>query len=220
MDKKKIMNVDVFILNNDNLDNYNLVDPNELIIIYSSNYYSEIFLHSIINGGTKFNVRKIITSDSVIVKYLQRINSSFQKLFPNCKTIQINSFQNNFLLISRIIDNTQIIQNIEYILNDYIFINYSGFKYNFFTESLFTGGLSNIKYIKIINNITFESECSIDKKINKNIINLDIIEKNNKNQFDKMIKQNIDNKYVNNIYFEYIDKKNNIYFNSCVMNIN
>jgi len=114
-------NVDIFILNINNIENYKLVDPDELIIINSSNEYSNIFFQTICKGGTKFNVKKIITSDSAITEYIKYIEQNFELLYPNCHTIQINSYTNNFFLISRIIDDLNIIKNLEYVLNDYVF---------------------------------------------------------------------------------------------------
>jgi hypothetical protein len=212
-------NVDIFILNMNNLDNYKLIDPNELIIINSSNEYSNIFYQTIVEGGTKTNVKKIITSDSIISEYIKYIEQEFQFLFPNCDTIQISSYTNNFMLISRIIDDLNIIKNIEYILNDYVFFKNSIFNYIYFTKSFFTGSLSNISFIKIINNITKETKCSIEKKILENIIDFNIIEEMNKSQLNDIKKYKLGNSCINNILFEYIDKKMDIHIKKTVYNI-
>ena len=104
--KKKQIEIepDIFVLTTSNIINYIYSNPDELIIINSSFNYSQSFFQSIIDGGIKSNVKKIITSDSVVVKYLANIDKRFTSLFPNCKSIQINSLENNFILISRIID--------------------------------------------------------------------------------------------------------------------
>jgi hypothetical protein len=209
----------IFILNMNNLDSYKLVDPDELIIINTSYEYSNIFYQTIFEGGTKINVKKIITSDSVITKYIKYIEQKFELIFPNCDTIQINSYNNNFLLISKIIDDLRIIKNIEYVLNDYIFFSNSISKYIYFTKSFFTCSLSNILFIKIINNITNETKCCIEKKIIENIIDFNQIEEINKSQLDNIKKYKIDNSCINNILIEYIDKKNNIFIKKNVYNI-
>ncbi len=215
---RKIEN-SVFILNMNNLNNYFQANPDELIIVYSSQEYSHQFMLTIINAGTKSNVKKIITSDSVIMKYIKYIENTFGTFFPNCITIQINALENDFNLITRILDDIGIIKNIEYVLNDCIFYSNSSYKYKFFTQSLLTGNLLNIKYIKIINNILTEPTCSIAKKIINNIIDFEFIEKNNKLQSDTIIKYDINPKHINYIYFEYIDKKNNKFFNANLVNI-
>lgn len=202
-----------------NLLNYKLVNPNELIIINSSNEYSNIFYQTIVEGGKKTNVKKIITSDSVITEYIKYIEPNFELLFPNCKTIQINSYSNNFSLISRIIDDLKIIKKIEYVLNDNIFIKNSIFNYIYFTKSFFTGGLSNISFVKIINNITKETECSVEKKIISSIIDLNYIEEINKLQYENIKKYKLDNSCINNTVLEYIDVKMNIYVKKYIYNI-
>lgn len=210
---------DIFVLNMNNLDNYKLSNPNELIIINSSTEYSEIFYSTIINGGIKSNIKKIITLDLVITKYIKYMEQQFILLFPNCFTIQVNSFSNEFYLISQIIDNFKIIKNIEYILNDYIFLNNSIYRYNFFTKSIFTGSLSNILSIKIINNITQDIDCCIGKKIISNIVDFDQIENINKSLLNDIIQYQINDCNVNKILFEYIDTKMNIHIKKNIYNI-
>ena len=68
-------NPNIFILNMNNLDNYKSIDPDELIIVYSSNEYSNILYQTICEGGTKFNVKKLITSDSVINEYIKYLEA-------------------------------------------------------------------------------------------------------------------------------------------------
>jgi len=210
---------EIFILNRDNLDNYYLSDPDELIIINSSYEYSHQFMQTIIDGGIKSNVKKIITSDSVIIKYIKYIKNIFKNLFPNCKTIKINSLENDFNLIAYIIDNTEIIDCIEYVLNDYIYQNKSFQKYILFTNSFLTGDLMNIKNIKIINNIISEPKCGLEKKIFDNFIDYNLIEKKNNTQLENIIKHNINQKSINYIYFEYIDKQRNKFFNINIINM-
>jgi hypothetical protein len=214
------VDLDTFILNSSTTNNYINSNPDELILIYSSYEYSHSFIRSIINGGIKPNVKKIITSDSVIVKYLIEIKKIFSQLFPNCKTIQINSFSNDFILISHIIENLMIVENIEYKLNDYILIHNSITKYNNFFHSFFTGNLSNIKNVKIINDIDEnKTNCCIEKNQIINIISQNMIDKNNNSQFDYIRKFNINKSHINNVYFEYIDNKRNIYFSKYIVNI-
>lgn len=219
--KKRIFyNVDnVFILNMNNLDNYKSIDPDELIIVNSSNEYLNNFYQTICEGGTKFNVKKIITSDSVITEYIKYMEPKFEFLFPNCDTIQINSYTNNFSLISRIIDDLKIIKNLEYVLNDYVFLKNSISKYIYFTKSFLTGKISNISFIKIINNITLETNCSVEKKIIENIINFNQIEEINKSHLNDIKKYKLDNSSINNILFEYIDKKKNTHIKKIIHNI-
>lgn len=210
---------DVFILNTNNLHNYKFVNPKELIIINTSNEYSNIFYQNIVEGGIKTNVKKIITSDYVVTEYIKYIEQKFELMFPNCETIQINSYVNNFLLISRIIDDLRIIKNIEYVFNDYIFLKKSISKYIYFTKSFFTGGLSNITFIKIINNITKETKCSIENRIVDNIIDFKQIEEINNSLLNDMKKYKLDNSQINNILLEYIDKKKNISIKKNIYNI-
>jgi hypothetical protein len=211
-------NPNVFILNNYNMSNYYLSNPDILIIVNTSSIFSQEFLLSIINGGKKLNITKIITSDSVITRYISYINNMFKNLFPNCKTIRINSTNNDFSNISYIIDDIEIIQNIEYVLDDYVFFNNSIFKYDTFTKTFFTGNLLNIKNVKIINNISVNSECLITKKIINNIIDFNFIEKSNKKQLDIVHKHNIGKENINNISLEYYDTKENKSLYSVVVN--
>ena len=220
--KKKRIEIEqyVFILNTSNATNYIYSNPNELIIVNSSFNYSESFMCSIIDGGVKLNVKKIITSDLVIAKYFANIDKIFSSLFPNCKTIQINSFKNDFISISHIIDNLMIIENIEYKLNDYVFINGSIAKYKCFYDTFFTGNLVNIKYVIIINDINEnETNCCVEKNQIINIIDSNIIDKKNKLQFDLINKYNIDKFHINNLHFEYIDNKRKVYFSKNIINI-
>lgn len=217
---KKIIEYNTFVLNASNIFNYKYSNPNELIIIDSSFNYSKELLQSIIDGGVKPNVKKIITSDSVIVKYFTDIEKTFQILFPNCLTIQINSFSNEYVIISRIIDDLTIVENIEYILNNYVFIHNSTFKYKYFYELFFTNSLANIKNVKITNDIDdSKTSCVIEKNIITNIIIPSIIDKKNKTLIDYIKKYNIDKSHINNIYFEYVDNIRNVYFSKYILNV-
>ncbi len=215
---RKIENT-VFILNRNSMDDYYFANPTELIIVYSFNNYSHQFMQTIIKAGLKSNVKKIITSDSVIIKYIKQIENMFETFFPNCKTIQINALENDFNLITRILDDIEIIKNIEYVLNDSIYYSNSFYKYKFFTQSILTGNLLNIKYIKIINNITTEPKCSIEKNIVNNIVDFELIDKNNKLQLDLIKKYDISSKSINYICFDYVNKQKNEYFNVNLINI-
>ena len=113
----------------------------------------------------------------------------------------------------------KIIKNLEYVLNDHVFLKNSISKYICFTKSFLTGKLSNISFIKIINNITKETNCSIEKKIVENIINFNQIEEINKSQLNDIKKYKLDNSSINNILFEYIDKKNNQHIKKIIYNI-
>lgn len=202
----------IFILNTLNSKNYKFENPDILIIINSSNNFSLEFLESITKGGIKSNIKKIITSDSIIVRYLSLVY--FSELFPNCETIQINSLENCFFLISQIIDNFIVIKNIEYKLNDYILINNCLNKYMYFFNSFFTGDLLNIKFVYLYNDINYD-QVSCENEI----INLDMIDKNNKLQDEKIEDLDIDRSLINNIYFTYIDSKRNIKFSKYITNI-
>lgn len=217
--KKIKIEPDQFVLNT-STTNYKCSDPNELIIINTSYDYCKSFYQLIIDGGTKSNVVKIITSDLVIVKYFIRMEKMFVNFFPNCKTIEINSFSNDYYLISTIIDTLLIVENIVYKLNDCVFINNSMITYKNFSDLFFTGNLTNIKNVKIINNIDDnETDCSIEKKIIMNIISHTTIENKNKYQYNYINKYQIDESYINNIYLEYKDNKRSIYFSKYVLNI-
>ena len=218
--KKKRIEYNIFILNASNTFNYKYSNPDELIIIDTSYNYSKVLLQSIIDGGTKLNVKKITTSDSVIIKYFAGIEKTFSILFPNCFTIQINSFLNDFIIISHIIDDLTIVKNVEYKLNDYVFIHNSASKYKYFYEFFFTSSLANIKYVKITNDIDDnKTNCVIEKNIISNIIVPSIIDKKNETQIDYIKKYNIDKLHINNIYFEYVDNKRNVYFTKNVINV-
>lgn len=218
--KKKKIEYNTFVLNVSNIFNYMNTNPDELIIIDTSFNYSKPLLQSIIDGGTKPNIKKIITSDSVIVKYFISIEKIFSTLYPNCKTIKINSFSNDYVIISRIIDDLVIVKNIEYKLNDNVFIHNSTIKYKYFYELFFTYSLENIKYVKIINDIDdSKTDCEIEKNIIINIIIPSIIDKKNKTQIDYIKKFNINKSYINNLYFEYVDNKRNMYFSKYIINV-
>lgn len=218
--KKKRIELYTFVLNTSNMFDYKYSNPDELIIIDTSFNYSKVLLETIINGGTKSNITKIITSDTVIVKYFACIEKTFSRLFPNCFTIQINSFSNDYLMISRVIDDLTIVVNVEYKLNDYVFVHNSATKYKYFYESFFTGSLANIKYVKITNDIDdSKTNCVIEKNIITNIIIPSIIDKKNSTQFEYIKKYNVDKLYINNIHFEYVDNKRNIYFSKYIINV-
>lgn len=218
--KKKRIELNTFVLNTSNIFNYTKSNPDELIIIDTSFNYSKSLLQTIIDGGTKQNVKKITTSDSVIVKYFTCIEKMFQILFPNCKTMHINSFSNNYFIISRVIDDLMVVENVEYRLNNYVFIYNSTPKYKFFYESFFTGSLANIKNVKIINDIDdSKTSCVIEKNIIANIIVPSIIDKKNSIQLDYIKKYNVDKSHINNIYFEYVDNKRNVYFSKYIINV-
>jgi hypothetical protein len=229
--KRRIENniQDFFILNMNNVYNYKDTNPINLIIINTSYNFDNNFLKTIINGGMKENVYKIITSDIVIIKYVEKFSCNFQYLFPMCDSIQINSFDNNYMNISSIIDNLQIITNLEYILDDHIFLNCK-FKdyYLHFIGMLLTGYLVNIK------NITIRVKTNIDNFndfiINK-IIQDDIVQKHNSYSIG-LIKQKkienvcyengvvVQNKYVNLINFKLIDYYGKVILNDTLINLN
>lgn len=230
--------LETFVLNTMNTHNYYHTDPDELIIIDTSENYIKKILQSIVCGGIKQNVKKIITSDSVIVKYFACIEKLFSILYPNCLTIQVNSFSNNFSTISTIIDNFTIVENIEYKLNNYVFMNNSVIKYKYFFESFFTGSLSNIKYVKIINDIDIDTgmgtgtgtgtgtgvrnkkvNCVIEKNQITNIIVQSTVDEINKLQSDYIINFNIDKSFINNLHLEYVDNKRNVHFEKYIINI-
>lgn len=215
----KIPQINTFILNSNNINEYKNINPDELIIIYSSENYSKKFLQSIIDGGIKNNIKKIITSDSVIIKYLDKIGDKFLNLFPNCQILRINSLANDFVLISRIINNLKIVNNIEYILNDCVFFNNSVLKYKHFFYLFFSCDLSNLKYIKIINNIKNLSDCEVEKNIILNIVNIKKIEKKNNIQNYIISKYNTKKENIHNINLEYVDIKRNISINEKIINI-
>jgi hypothetical protein len=218
--KKKRIELNTFVLNASNIFDYKYSNPDEFIIIDLSFDYSKVLLETIINGGTKHNIKKIITSDSVIVKYFMGIEKTFSTLFPNCCTIQINSFSNDYITISRVIDDLIMVVNVEYKLNDYVFVHNSATKYQYFFESFFTGSLANIKCVKIFNDIDdSKTNCLIEKNVITNIIVPSIIDKKNSTQFEYIKKYNIDKSYINNIHFEYVDNRRNIYFSKYIINV-
>lgn len=218
--KKKRIEVNTFVLNASNIFNYKYSNPDELIIIDTSFNYSKVLIQSIIDGGAKHNIKKIITTDSVIVKYFMSIEKTFSTLFPNCETIQVNSFSNDYVLISRVIDDLIIVVNVEYKLNNYVFIHNSATKYKYFYESFFTGSLANIKYVKITNDIDYsKTNCAIEKNIITNIIIPNVIDIKNETQVEYIKKYNINKSYINNLYFEYVDNKRNMYFSKYIINV-
>lgn len=219
--KRKIFNyVDVFVLNKYNQLEYKYVNPNELIIINTSNNYSNDFFELLVNSGIKTYVKKIITSDSVVVKYIKEISKTFKNIFPNCKTIQINALENDFVQISRIIDDLEIIKNVEYRLNNYVCLHNSLLKYKYFFDYFFTGSLSNIKYVEIFNDISNENiECLVEKKIIGEIISQKIIKKKNNSLLSDIKKYNVSETDINYIYLKYIDTKRNIGFDTYIVNI-
>ena len=218
--QKKIRRIEnsVFILNMNSIDNYKNVDPNELIIINTEKEFSQKFMNVITSGKIKFNVKKIITSDSIIIKYIKNIQNSFIILFPNCISIQINSLENNFNFISTIIDNTKIIKSIEYILNDNVKLNNSLYKYKLFTETFLTGNLLNIKKIKIIKNISIDTECTVEKNNIDNIVDFNLLQTNNNYILQIIEKYGISSNCINYINFEYIDMSKNINHNTILLN--
>ena len=218
-----------FILNLNNMSNYKDSNPINLIIINTSNIFNDIFLEVILNGGMKENVKKIITLDLVILRYIEKIIGVFGKLFPQCDTIQINSFDNIYTDISNIIDRLKIIKNIEYNLDEHIFINYE-FKneYMYFIGAVLTGFLINIKNIIIRNKTNIND---FNNFITEKIIQENIVEKHNEyslnfiknNGFENIClfnNQIISNKYTNLIKFIFIDFYGNIIINDTLINLN
>ena len=193
----------IFILNINNHENFINSNPINLIIINTSYNYSKKFLSMIFCSGIKSNVKKIITTDSIIKKYFFNEND-FKKIFPNCNTIQVNSFDNNFFNIPLIIDNLEIIEKIEYNLDDNIFVNNIFTKYYYFFESILTSYLANIKYLVIKNKTNIND---FNNFIIKTIQRTNIISK-------KYNKPNyIYNKSVNLLNFIFIDYNNKIIIN-------
>lgn len=194
---------DIFILNINNHENFINSNPINLIIINTSYNYSKIFLSIIFCSGIKSNVKKIMTTDSIIKKYFFNEND-FKKIFPNCNTIQVNSFDNNFFNIPLIIDNLEIVEKIEYNLDDNIFVNDIFNKYYYFFESILTSYLSNIKCLVIKNKTNIND---FNNFIIKTIQRTNIISK-------KYNKPNyIYNKSINLLNFIFIDYNNKIIIN-------
>lgn len=79
----------------------------------------------------------------------------FETLFPNCQTIQINSFEHDYSCIFNIIDRLRIIEKIEYNIgnngSDEIYFSY---KYKNFFDSLLSKNLYSIKIITINNKLS------------------------------------------------------------------
>lgn len=235
----KTKNADVFILNKNSIGEFDKINPVELIIINTDYFYSPDFFLSInnINPHTKSNTKKIITSDIIVTIYFNYLDKKIYQLFPNCTTIVINTFQNNFSNISKIIDDLEI-KNVEYVLDSHVFLNNSIYNYGNFFESFFNGTIANIK------NVTIKNQIDYDKKINKqdimfdtvieNIIKTfvtaDKINKNNIRQINNIInwdlidkcmldKQTFNPKYINLINIEYVDENNNILIADKIINI-
>lgn len=143
-----------FIFSKDSLDNYEKSNPQILIIINSSFSFSHYFLNKLFEGNTKTNVNKIITSDSVVVRYINVMVRHFADLFPNCKTIQVNSFENNFESIFEIIDSIKCVTNIEFNITDSVVESNEFYKYKNFFDILCAKNFHNIKSICIRNKIT------------------------------------------------------------------
>jgi hypothetical protein len=218
--KIKILDeIDIFIFSSETIEKYKYINPTELIIIYTSYDYSPEIYSGIYKGGIKTNVKKIITTDSVLVNYLSFLDNEFKTFFPNCNIIQINSFESYFLTIIKILDDFETIKYLEYNLDDNIIIRNCIKNYNLFSDFILTGKISNIKHIKIKNNITHKIECLIENKIIFNLISYEKIKKKNDYTQDIIVKNNIDNKYVNEIYLEYIDIKNSIFIKDYILNI-
>lgn len=225
--------VDIFILNKNSIDEFEQINPTELIIINTDYIYSSNFFSSInnINPITKSNTKKIITSDIIIDTYFNYLDKKIYQLFPNCTTIIVNSFQNNFFNISKILDDLEF-KNVEYILDSHVFLNDSIYRYKYFFESFFYGTISNIKNVIIRNNIDY-NENKVDtviKNIIKTFITNDKIMKMNTSQinniirwnlFDKCIldKKKFNPKYINLMNIKYIDKNNNILIVDSIINI-
>lgn len=210
----------IFVLNTNNIDKYLETDPDELIIINSSNDYSNSFNQIIWNGGIKIQVKKIITSDSIITKYFNMGFYEFSQIFPNCTSIQINSLDNNYRTIPTIINNFKIIKNLEYVLDDNVYINNAISNYKNFFETFFSQELKNIEHVKIINKIDlFKSKCVIEKNIIMNLIDIDVINEFNKTQFDFINNFKIRNNHIHYIPFEYINMSTNTNIRTQVINI-
>ncbi len=159
-----------FILSMDSVQLYTDSDPIILILINSNYGFSKYFLDKIIDGGVKNNLTKIITSDSVVLRYIYQLIDIFPKIFPNCNCIQINSFENNFNRIFEFIDSIGSVKNIEFKINDYaINFNFSSVNnYSHLFELLSATNFSNIKSIKIINELS-------EPNILDRIFNIDFI---------------------------------------------
>lgn len=231
--KRRIENntQEFFILNSNNINNYKYSNPINLIIINTNYRFENIFLETIINGGMKENVIKIITSDLVISKYIEKISNTFGYLFPTCDTIQVNSFNNDFTNLSTIIDNLKIVKNLEYNLDEHIFINNNpDNSYLCFIGLLLTGYLTNIKNITIRNKTNMYN---FNDFISRKIIQDDIINKHNSYQINLIYKargfENIHteegnflahNKYINLINFKFIDFNEKMILNDILINVN
>lgn len=229
----KAKNVDVFILNKNSICDFDKINPIELIIVNTDYSYSPDFFSSIndINPHTKSNTEKIITSDIIIIMYFNYLDKKIYQLFPNCTTIVINTFQNNFLNISKILDDLEI-KNVEYVLDSHVFFNDSIYHYENFFESFFIGTISNIKNVTIKNKINYDkkSQNTMVENILQTFITEDKINKNNIQQINNIVgwklidkcmldKQTFNSKYINLMNIEYVDKNNNVLISNKIINI-
>ena len=236
-----IKSTDIFILNKNSVSEFANINPIELIIINTDFCYSSDFFNYLNNifPDSKSNTKKIITSDSVVVKYFNYLDKKFNQIFPNCNTIVINTFENNFTSISKILDDLEI-KNVEYNLDYHTLMNNSIYNYKYFFDNFFNGSISNIENIIIRNRINCEDYNyqfdSIDINIINTIITKDKINQQNNNQINNIIKldisdkcyidkhnlsteNNFNPKYINLLNIKYIDDKNNIVILDKIINI-
>ena len=237
----RIKSTDVFVLNKNSLCEFVNINPIELIIINTDFLYSNDFFQCLNNiiPDNKYNTRKIITSDLVIVTYFKFLNKKLNQIFPNCDTIVINSFENKFISISNILDDLAV-KNIEYNLDNYTLMSNSIYNYKYFFDSFFTDSISNIENITIRNKINCEHSDYQINTISENIINTiitkDKINQKNNNQINNIIKWGISDKcfvgknylfgeyifnfkHINILNIKYIDIKNNILISDKIINI-
>lgn len=228
----RIKSTDIFILNKNSLSEFANINPEELIIINTDFLYSYEFFQCLNNilPDNKCNTRKIITSDLVIVKYFKYLNKKLNQIFPNCDTIVINTFENNFVSISNILDDLSV-KNVEYNLDNYTLMSNSIYKYQYFFEHFFNDSISNIENITIRNKINCEynnyQTSTISENIIRTIITKDKINQKNINQINNIIKWGVcdecfvgknylfgecifNSKHINLLNIKYIDIKNNI----------